>query len=112
LRITRIVAAAAALAVAGLVAPTAQAVSAAPVFKCNPGDGGGYKGGSGGLYRHCGRSNVFLRVEFVAGSDRKVCVRPGDTNLHQYSPNGWAVTYASYMVGSGSGCTPGGYGYI
>ncbi|WP_269459611.1 DUF6355 family natural product biosynthesis protein [Allokutzneria albata] len=69
----------------------------------------------GGFYDHC-ESNpnltVMLRVSRIFGSDFKVCVRPGRTNLQQYSPDphNWAVTNAWYI--GGQFCAPAYYGTV
>ncbi|WP_143261667.1 DUF6355 family natural product biosynthesis protein [Allokutzneria sp. NRRL B-24872] len=76
---------------------------AAPIAQADPAPRGcGFQ--NWGKYEHCSNVNVMLQVERVFGSDFKVCVKPGRTNLQEYSP-GWAVTDAWYI--GGANCTPG-----
>lgn len=109
MRFVRTAAIAAGLALAGLVAPAAQATTAAPVTAQNC----GYMGA--GKYNHCEsnpRFTVMLQVSRVFQGDFKVCVRPGVTDLQPYSPypRRWAVTGAWYI--GGLGCSPGYYGTV
>ncbi|MFB9904147.1 DUF6355 family natural product biosynthesis protein [Allokutzneria oryzae] len=95
-------------AVLGGAAPAAQAIESAPAAR-----GCGYMGS--GKYNHCEsnpRLTVMLQVSRIIDSDFKVCVRPGITDLQQYSPypRHWAVTGAWY-IGS-PWCSPGYYGTV
>ncbi|GAA3994028.1 hypothetical protein GCM10022247_11980 [Allokutzneria multivorans] len=79
---------------------------AVPVAQADPAPRGcGYQGW--GTYEHCSNVNVMLQVSRFFGSDFKVCVKPGRTDLQQYSPGpqNWAVTDAWYV--GGANCIPG-----